>query len=52
MLPDVSKKPETQLIIKMAGYLEKKGRMVSTCNIISYSMLQTIAVTVFIDYNF
>lgn len=29
MLPDVDKKPEKPLIVKMAGYLEKKGRMVS-----------------------
>jgi len=29
MLPDVDKKPEKPLMIKMAGYLEKKSRMVS-----------------------
>lgn len=30
MLPDIDKRPEKQqLIFKMAGYLEKKGRMVS-----------------------
>lgn len=30
MPPDIADKtPERQLIIKMAGYLEKKGRMVS-----------------------
>lgn len=29
MLPDIDKKPDKQVIIKMAGYLEKKGRMVS-----------------------
>jgi hypothetical protein len=30
MLPDIDKnKPEKQPIVKMAGYLEKKGRMVS-----------------------
>lgn len=29
MLPDTDKKSEKPLIIKMAGYLEKKGRMVS-----------------------
>lgn len=30
MEPDIpDKKPDKQLIVKMAGYLEKKGRMVS-----------------------
>jgi len=30
MEPDIAdKKPDKQLIVKMAGYLEKKGRMVS-----------------------
>lgn len=29
MLPDADKKYEKPLIVKMAGYLEKKGRMVS-----------------------
>lgn len=29
MLPDTDKKRAKPLIIKMAGYLEKKGRMVS-----------------------
>lgn len=32
MLPDMDKKPEKPLIIKMAGYLEKKSRMVSNVN--------------------
>lgn len=38
MLPDVDKKLEKQVIIKMAGYLEKKGRMVSILHYITYSM--------------
>lgn len=33
MLPDIDKKPEKQVIIKMAGYLEKKGRMVSNMHV-------------------
>jgi len=33
MEPDIAdKKPDKQLIVKMAGYLEKKGRMVSIVN--------------------
>jgi len=33
MSPEIAdKKPEKQLIVKMAGYLEKKGRMVSSRN--------------------
>lgn len=34
MLPDIDKNPKRPLIIKMAGYLERKDRMVS--NIIFY----------------
>lgn len=29
MLPDIDKKPKKPTMIKMAGYLERKGRMVS-----------------------
>lgn len=39
MVPDIDKKPEKQMIVKMAGYLEKKGRMVSNtiyCFIINH----------------
>lgn len=43
MLPDVDKKLEKQVIIKMAGYLEKKGRMVS---ILYYDMVSCPECTV------
>lgn len=48
MLPDVDKKLEKQVIIKMAGYLEKKGRMVSILHYITYSMSRVHCHPVFI----
>lgn len=37
MEPEIAdKKPDKQLIVKMAGYLEKKGRMVSIAEDVLY----------------